>query len=273
MMETAARLALPRLESPALDAATSNDVRTREAAEQLGREFEAMLLLQMVRSMRQALLEEQGPDDGLGAGTMTDTFDVEFARQMSGQGGLGLGRALADQITRQLGGQGVVGGEAVGSTTPLPSASFVATVEPTGSDPSQPVRESLPALTMPLAAPVSSPFGWRSDPLDGGARFHRGIDLKAVYGREVPTAAEGRVVFAGEQGGYGQTVVIDHPNGYRTRYAHLSAIDVSVGQELAQGAIVGRVGRTGRATGPHLHFEVSKDGQTVNPEELARANS
>ncbi|MGE3840666.1 MAG: peptidoglycan DD-metalloendopeptidase family protein [Vicinamibacterales bacterium] len=273
MTDSPSGLALPRFDSAALDAVAAHDVRTRDAAEQLGREFEAMLLLQMVRSMRQAMLEEQGPDDGLGAGTMTDTFDAEFARQLSGQGGLGIGQALADQVTRQLAGRGVAGGASVGTATLRPPAGGVEPIETSALHSGQATRESLPALTVPLAAPVSSPFGWRADPLHGEARFHRGIDLKAAYGREVPTAAGGRVVFAGEQGGYGQTVVVDHAGGYRTRYAHLSAIDVSVGQELAQGAIVGRVGRTGRATGPHLHFEVSKDGQTVNPEELARANS
>lgn len=118
---------------------------------------------------------------------------------------------------------------------------------------------------MPLAPDITSAFGWRADPFHGGARFHGGIDLRAAYGREVPVAAPGRVIFAGEQGGYGQTVVVEHAGGYRTRYAHLSAIAVRPGEELASGAVVGRVGQSGRATGPHLHFEVWRGSERVDP--------
>jgi murein DD-endopeptidase MepM/ murein hydrolase activator NlpD len=73
------------------------------------------------------------------------------------------------------------------------------------------------------------------------------------------------VAFAGEQGGYGLTVVLDHPNGTQTRYAHLSGLSVETGEEVAQGALVGRVGSSGRSTGPHLHFEVLVDGKPVDP--------
>lgn len=264
--------------SKGLTPTTTSDVRGRQAAEQLGKEFESMLLLQMVRSMRQALLDEQGPDDGLGAGTMTDTFDVEFASQLSGSTGLGLARLIADQISHQAGlprslSPGLGDGAPVGTATREPGP--VHELAPLGRADAlvTTAGETGATLSIPLPSPVTSPFGWRADPLVGGARFHRGIDLKAAYGREVPTAAAGRVLYAGEQGGYGQTVVVEHERGYQTRYAHLSAIDVAVGQELATGAIVGRVGQTGRATGPHLHFEVSRDGQIVNPEELARTTS
>lgn len=85
----------------------------------------------------------------------------------------------------------------------------------------------------------------------------------------MPAAAPGRVVFAGEQGAYGHTVVVEHGEGWRTRYAHLSAIAVQAGQELADGSVVGRVGQSGRATGPHLHFEVWKDGVRVDPSQAA----
>lgn len=120
-------------------------------------------------------------------------------------------------------------------------------------------------LQMPLAERVSSRFGWRVDPFHGHHRFHGGIDIAAAYGRAVPTAAGGRVVFAGERGAHGLMVAVEHPNGLTTRYAHLSSVDVAVGQELAADQVVGRVGQTGRATGPHLHFEVWLDGERVDP--------
>lgn len=264
------------LESTPQDVTARSSAETRpgrQAAEQLGKEFEAILLLQMVRSMRQAMLDEQEADEGLGAGTMTDTFDVEFARQLGSTGAFGLAKTIADQISRQVGlNPGPAAGSPVGDTTPVEGSTLG---EPVSSSIRIVPDTSSPSLipTRPLDAPVTSPFGWRRDPLVGSVKFHRGIDLRAAYGREVPAAAAGRVIFAGEHGAYGQTVVVEHPGGYQTRYAHLSAIGVEAGQELATGTIVGRVGQTGRATGPHLHFEVSRDGRHVDPEELAHATS
>jgi murein DD-endopeptidase MepM/ murein hydrolase activator NlpD len=123
---------------------------------------------------------------------------------------------------------------------------------------------------MPLATAASSPFGWRSDPFHGTQRFHQGVDLKGAYGQPVAVAGPGRVVEAGERGAYGLTVVVEHAGGVQTRYAHLSGIDVKAGEELAQGAVVGRVGQSGRATGPHLHFEVLVEGRRVDPARMAQ---
>jgi murein DD-endopeptidase MepM/ murein hydrolase activator NlpD len=120
------------------------------------------------------------------------------------------------------------------------------------------------------AADVTSGFGWRKDPFTGSSRFHAGVDIRASYGRDVTTVAAGRVVSAGVEGGYGQTVVVEHAPGLRTRYAHLSAIDVEPGQTIENGTVVGKVGQSGRATGPHLHFEVLKNGKAVNPEAGSR---
>ena len=120
--------------------------------------------------------------------------------------------------------------------------------------------------TQAAAADVTSGFGWRTDPFTGASRFHAGVDIRATYGRDVATVAAGRVVSAGVQGGYGQSVVVEHAPGLRTRYAHLSSVDVQPGQAIDSGSVVGKVGQSGRATGPHLHFEVLKDGKAVNPE-------
>jgi murein DD-endopeptidase MepM/ murein hydrolase activator NlpD len=92
-----------------------------------------------------------------------------------------------------------------------------------------------------------------------------GVDIRALYGRDVASVGPGRVVSAGVQGGYGKSVIIEHAPGLRTRYAHLSSIDVAVGDAVDDGAVIGKVGQSGRATGPHLHFEVLKNGHAVNP--------
>jgi murein DD-endopeptidase MepM/ murein hydrolase activator NlpD len=107
---------------------------------------------------------------------------------------------------------------------------------------------------------VTAEFGEKRD-----GRRHQGIDLAAPSGTEVHAAAAGRVVFAGKDGRYGKTVVIDHGGGWRTRYAHLKRIDVHHGQRVRGGVIVGRVGKSGNATGPHLHYEVMKNGVPVDP--------
>jgi murein DD-endopeptidase MepM/ murein hydrolase activator NlpD len=244
--------------------------------ETLAQEFEAMFLLQVVRQMRQALLETEEPDAGLGSETMTDTFDVEFARYLSAAGGIGLAASMA----RSLPGGNAAPSAGAGETVDVGSATRRVTRTPAAPSAaaafagaaSGPVAGGAGArLPLPLDAPVSSGFGWRTDPFAGTPRFHGGIDFKAAYGRDVPTAAPGRVVYAGDQGGYGQTVVVEHESGYRTRYAHLSAVTVVAGQQLADGAVVGRVGQSGRATGPHLHFEVTRDGRRLDPAEIARA--
>jgi hypothetical protein len=116
------------------------------------------------------------------------------------------------------------------------------------------------ALAWPLQAPVGSPFGPR------GTGFHPGIDLPAATGTPVGAAAAGRVIFAGyAPSGYGNLVEIAHGAGVVSLYAHLSAFSVGVGQSVATGTRLGRVGSTGEATGPHLHFEVRLRGAAVDP--------
>ena len=124
---------------------------------------------------------------------------------------------------------------------------------------SAPPPRSPMTLAWPLNAPIGDPFGPR------GTRFHAGIDLRAAAGVPVAAAAPGRVVFAGPRGTFGNTVIVAHGDGVRTLYAHLSRIDVTVGQRVGAAAEVGLVGATGDASGPHLHFEVRVRGAAVDP--------
>ncbi len=125
----------------------------------------------------------------------------------------------------------------------------------------------------PLGAPhkgaITSRFGSRSNPFTGrGAEGHSGLDIKGKTGDFVRSTAKGRVVFAGTQGGYGNVVRVRHGNGYETLFAHLSKINVKVGQSLKAGDVLGLVGSTGRSTGPHLHYEVIHKGERLNPEKF-----
>ncbi len=119
-------------------------------------------------------------------------------------------------------------------------------------------------LHVPASA-VTSAYGWRQDPFTGEAKFHKGVDLRAPEGSEVRTAGAGKVVFAGANGGYGTSVVVQHANGLSTRYAHLSELLVRVGDEVDDRQLIGLSGQTGRATAAHLHFEVLDDGVPVDP--------
>ncbi len=109
-------------------------------------------------------------------------------------------------------------------------------------------------------APVTAQFGV---PRSGGD--HQGIDLAAPKGSAVRVTADGEVVFAGRDGRYGRTVVVDHGGGYATRYAHLKKVETKPGKRVRRGDLIGRVGSSGRASGPHLHYEVILNGTPVNP--------
>lgn len=117
----------------------------------------------------------------------------------------------------------------------------------------------------PLTRPLSASYGVRHDPIDGRQRFHRGIDVPAASGVPVLAAADGMVQRAERAGGYGLMVEIDHADGGRTRYAHLSSLNVQVGEKVAVASVIGHVGSTGRSTGPHLHFEYWLGGRAVDP--------
>lgn len=112
---------------------------------------------------------------------------------------------------------------------------------------------------------ISSGFGYRRDPFNGRAAMHRGLDFKSPRGAPILAAADGRVSFVGNKSGYGRVVEITHGNGMMTRYAHMSAWNARVGQEVVAGDQIGRIGNSGRSTGPHLHFEVHINGTAVNP--------
>lgn len=112
---------------------------------------------------------------------------------------------------------------------------------------------------------ISSLYGYRIHPITGKRLFHDGLDIAANHGNAVYAYTDGRVVQAGWNGGYGISILIDHGNGLKTRYAHLSRLNVRVGQRVQTGQKIGAVGSTGNSTGPHLHFEVIKNGKTQNP--------
>ncbi|MCW5804106.1 MAG: M23 family metallopeptidase [Deltaproteobacteria bacterium] len=196
-----------------------------------------------------------GIDGGFAGDTFKQMLDEAVADKMAAAGGVG----LAGMFAKQLGGKGAV--QAQPQVGPLG--------EGPAKDPSRsielgPQLDGLPQLAMPVRGVLTSGYGYRPDPVLK-VNTHPGVDLAAAMGTPVAAASGGTVTHAGPAGTYGNLVMIKHDNGFETRYAHLSAVDVKAGQRVAAGELVGKVGSTGYSTGPHLHFEVRKDGKTLDP--------
>jgi murein DD-endopeptidase MepM/ murein hydrolase activator NlpD len=128
-----------------------------------------------------------------------------------------------------------------------------------------PIPDITMLTTQPIPETLSSGYGWRDDPIRHTWRFHSGTDFPADYGTPVLAAGAGKVIFAGRYSGYGNCVQIDHGNGVVTLYGHMQRILVKQDAVIAAGDRIGLVGSTGRATGPHLHFEIRLDHRPVDP--------
>jgi murein DD-endopeptidase MepM/ murein hydrolase activator NlpD len=202
-----------------------------------------MVLKQLVQSSKAF----QGGDSA-GAGIREELFASTLAEALVRGGGIG----LAAQVERSLYGE---------APTALPAAPSAL--------PAAPAPTAGPALPAPAALPgdgrLSSGFGLRTDPFTGRQAMHRGIDLAAPEGSPVRAALAGVVRSAGERGDYGLAVEVEHPGGYTTLYAHASELLVREGDKVTPGQPIARVGRTGRSTGAHLHLEVRKNHQAVDP--------
>ncbi|MCK9538769.1 peptidoglycan DD-metalloendopeptidase family protein [Dokdonella sp.] len=135
------------------------------------------------------------------------------------------------------------------------------------------IDKALLPTGMPVAQGyISSGYGGRTDPLNGHAGVHLGVDFGAPAGSPILAVADGLVTFAGKRTGYGKVIEIDHGNGYMTRYAHASAFVARPGQRVHAGETIAKVGSTGRSTGPHCHFEVWRNGRPVNPMTYVRTS-
>jgi murein DD-endopeptidase MepM/ murein hydrolase activator NlpD len=201
-------------------------VTPKSSDAEAAQQFESLIVKMMVGEMRKTL-----PDDGVLSGgdmeIMWDLFDQEIATRIAADGGIGVGALV------------------------IPEAGAA--------------REVKTQTVWPVSGRVSSEFGGRLDPFTGAHRHHGGLDIAAPEGSAVMAARAGRVTFSGTRVGYGKVVIVAHSDGSESRYAHCSALLASEGDVVAPGTPIAAVGSTGRATGPHLHFEVREEGQTVDP--------
>lgn len=238
---------------PDVDAARKQQSDAKLAAKQL----EAFFLRQ--------LLAESRPKGGtLDGGFAGDTFkqmlDEAIADKMSAAGGIGLSQLFAQQLDKP-------GETAAAPATPIAGAPVRGVAGPPIDLP-----PGTPHFILPVVGRATSGYGVRTDPIHGTTVNHRGFDLAAPTGTEVAAAARGTVIHAGPAGTYGNLVTLRHDNGFETRYAHLSTVGVQVGDVVEAGQDVGKVGSTGHSTGPHLHFEVRRDGEAIDPAPLLPLN-
>jgi murein DD-endopeptidase MepM/ murein hydrolase activator NlpD len=250
----------------AADAQKSADPqKVRELATQ----FEGLLMSQMMKDLKLSLGgEDDDADKGSDIGPLADVMTSELGLALSRAGGLGIADFMAGALAKQA------------PVAPTTDASGDASAEAQGADLNGLPSEALvaaPAATVAVSSPstsmtamsngarVSSQFGWRSDPIDGQNKFHKGMDVAVAQGSTVYAPADGKVVSVGQQTGYGLTVVVKHANGVETRYAHLSAAEVRTGDSVTAGEPIALSGNTGRSTGAHLHFELLSNGQAVDP--------
>ncbi len=225
--------------------ATADAKKRAEAA----REFESFFLYYLIKVMRKSVPECDLFGDRKAEKLYQSMLDEQIAHGLAERETLG----LADMIVRELQGAG---------ERPIRRLAPAERVPP--PTPPGPLAKPL-ELLLPAEARVSSVFGERIDPLSGELRHHDGIDIALPEGSPVRAAAAGTVVFSGEMRGYGNTVILQHADGLETVYAHNRVNKVAVGHPVAQGDVVAEVGQTGRATGPHLHFEVRRAGTPVDP--------
>lgn len=240
---------------------------SQDEIRRLASEFESLLLGQMLKEMRSSMLGESDESSGFGGNPLAEAVFTELSLALSRAGGIG----VADQMMGPLGRQN--GLQAYASVAKPFDNAPMSLATPGGS------ALGLPGIALPSSGQglsltdqfggrVSSEFGWRRDPIDGSEKFHAGADIALPTGHPVPSARAGRVTFAGGMSGYGKTVVVEHEGGVSTRYAHLSEIEVKVGDDVAAGQQIARSGATGRVSGPHLHFEVLDAKKPVDPEQF-----
>jgi len=249
--------------------AVSVSEKNKAELKKVAEEFEAVFIGQLLKIMRETIEESGLEGGGFGKTIYTELFDQEIALSMAKRGALGIGDIIYRSMTDN---EAVIDPESFAAASSPGSGSFRPTPEKSNDLPLADATEARNEISIPILpvnAPVSSAFGMRSDPFTGKPQFHKGMDLAAPAGTPVVAALPGKVTSVGYEPGYGNNVVVEHGDGLRTRYGHLASINVKVGDMVTSDDTLGKVGSTGRSTGAHLHFEVTRMGRPIDPAEAS----
>lgn len=228
----------------------------------VSQEFESIFIAHLLKVMRETIEDSGLLGGGFGKSIYTELFDQEVSLSLARRGTLGISDLLYQSLAKKA--ENAEKQEAAPSPDVGPSDNNP-DVAPKPSDGHPVSEDEISDMQLPVLAPISSPFGTRRDPFTHEAKRHKGVDLAAPEGMKVVPAYKGTVVFAGYMNGYGNAVIVQHSGELQTRYGHLGSIGVRAGDTVDSQNILGTVGSTGRSTGPHLHFEVIRNGAAVNP--------
>lgn len=229
-----------------------------EAVKIAAMEMESLFAYELIKAMREA---SQESTKGLGSDIYMSLFDMELARLMADRG-LGLKEVLLKELDKKQNQTQSLLVEKRGEEHPKPQSQ--------NNESRIPMRNVQDGL--PVNGRISSGFGFRIHPSYGDRRFHYGVDIAAPEGSEIYPIRSGKVIFSGERSGYGNIVIIDHGDGYITRYAHNKVNLVNTGDYIDTDTVIAKVGSTGISTGPHLHFEVRHNGEPIDPVILLAMN-
>jgi murein DD-endopeptidase MepM/ murein hydrolase activator NlpD len=246
---------------------TSNAVSAgnqKSELKKIAQEFEAIFVAQLLKEMRATIDESGSADSGYGKTVYTELFDQQISLNMAQHGTLGIGDLLYKNMEKRMDAKEPEAASEIKQDSNASPADSKQLSQP-GLEIKAESPEDISVLQIPVHAQISSSFGLRKDPFSGQAKFHRGIDLAAPEGTPVVAALPGKVVSAGYESGYGNTVLLEHDGGIQTRYGHLASINVKQGDVVTSENALGTVGSTGHSTGPHLHFEVMRMGKPVDP--------
>lgn len=211
-------------------------------------EFAALLVFQMLQTMRRTVPKSDLLNTGFAHDLYVSLFDQEVARNITRKGDIGLASLLQQQFEAR---RGI-------SQAPQRTNRGLEVYR------QQSLQSSAPFI-VPVEGQLSSPFGQRQDPFDQVEKWHDGIDIAAPAGSLIWAAAPGQVIFSGHKHNYGNLLILEHQDGYQTSYAHNAVNLVPVGKQVQKGEPIARVGETGRSTGPHVHFELRRQGQVLDP--------
>lgn len=226
-----------------------------EEAKKAAQEFESFFLYYMIKVMRDTIQVSELLGERKAEKVYRSMQDEQLAQVLAERGGLG----LADMIQRDLGKNNHV--EAMTSPDLQVQTGF----------PISGHHEDHPGLELTTEGRMTSGFGRRVHPVTGALAMHEGIDIAMPAGSPILAAGDGEVVFSGTMKGYGNVMILSHSEDLETVYAHNESNELPVGAKVQKGEVIGRVGMTGRATGPHLHFEVRESGIPVAPEKHLKA--
>jgi murein DD-endopeptidase MepM/ murein hydrolase activator NlpD len=213
---------------------------------EVAQEFESLFLAQLLAIMQESVESSGLFEGGPGKEIYTAMMNQELGRALAAVGGMGISKLMEPYLTSE-------------TRASVPNDSQTVPDRPEVDCGGRTVSANIPGFVL------SSNLGWRKDPFNGEWRYHKGVDFAAPEGTVVRSLSRGKVVFAGTQGGYGNTVVVESERGVKTRYAHLCELGVKHGEEVSRGQEIGKVGDTGRATGPHLHLEMERSGRLLDP--------